>query len=102
MTVQEALRLATTEGARCLGRDDVGALKPGMCADVAIFSLEDIGYSGAGDPLAAMLLCAPSRVRTLLVNGRVVVEDGQLVTCDLSKVLPEHRKRAKELQGVAF
>jgi 8-oxoguanine deaminase len=102
MTVQEALRLATTEGARCLGRDDVGALKPGMCADVAIFSLEDIGYSGAGDPLAAMLLCAPGRVRTLLVNGRVVVEDGQLVTCDLSKVLPEHRKRAKELQGVAF
>lgn len=102
MTVQDALRLGTLGGARCLGRDEVGALKPGMCADVAIFSLDDVGYSGAGDPLAAMVLCAPTRVRTLLVNGRVVVEDGQLLTCDLSKVLPEHRRRARELQGAGF
>ncbi len=102
ITAKEALRLATMEGARCLGRDDVGALKPAMCADLAIFSLEELGYSGVGDPLAALVFCAPTNVKTLLVNGRVVVEEGRLLMCDLSQVLPEHRRRAKELQGVSF
>ena len=100
ITAKEALRLATTEGARCLGRDDVGALKPAMCADLV--SLEELGYSGVGDPLAALVFCAPTNVKTLLVNGRVVVEEGRLLMCDLSQVLPEHRRRAKELQGVSF
>ena len=49
-----------------------------------------------------MVLCATTRVRTLIVNGEVVVEASQLLTCDLEKVLPEHRKRARELQGVGF
>lgn len=102
LSVPEALRLATMEGARCLGREDVGALRPGMRADLAVFSLEDLGYAGAGDPLAALVLCAPTRVDMLLVEGRVVVEEGRLLTCDLSRVLPEHRRRAKELQGVSF
>ena len=97
MKIMEALELATTGSARCLGRDDIGQLSPGRSADVAIFSLDEIGYSGAGDPLAALLLCHPTRVHTLLVNGNVVVEKGRLVTIDLLPVIDAHRRRAKEM-----
>lgn len=67
-------------------------------ADIALFSLEDLGYSGAGDPLAALLLCAPTRVHTLMVNGRMIVEAGQLLTFDIASILPAHRKKAWLLQ----
>src|SRR5664279_3813342 len=66
--VVDALRLATVEGARCLGRDDIGSLEAGKRADVALFDLRDVGYSGAGDALSALLLCAPTRVSTLVVE----------------------------------
>ena len=93
------LRMATAEGARCLGRDDIGALEPGKRADLALFDLRDIGYSGAGDPVSALLLCAPSRVATLIVNGRVVVEDGQLRTLSLESIVSRHRRLARKLVG---
>ena len=59
--VGDALRMATVEGARCLGRDDIGSLEPGMRADLAMFDLRGVGYSGAGDAVSALLLCAPAR-----------------------------------------
>lgn len=98
MNVLDALRLATAGGAACLGRDDTGSLEPGKAADIAIFSLDDIGYSGAGDPVGALLLCHPSRVDTLLIHGNLVVEDGQLLTIDLAPVLEAHHKKARALQ----
>jgi len=98
MPVLDALKMATVGGAACLGRDDIGALEPGKSADIAIFSLEDIGYSGAGDPVGALLLCQPSRVETLIINGKIVVAHGQLQTLDLPPILEAHRKKAKEMQ----
>ncbi len=98
MQVLDALKMATVGGAACLGRDDIGKLEPGKCADIAMFSLEDIGYSGAGDPVGALLLCHPSRVDTLIINGKIVVENGQLQTLDLPPILEAHRKKAKEIQ----
>lgn len=101
MSVREALRMATVEGARCLGRDDIGSLEPGKRADVALFDLRDLGYSGAGDALSALLLCAPTRVETLVVDGRVVVENRELVHGDLHSVLSRHRKLSARLIGTA-
>ncbi|HTT68641.1 MAG TPA: 8-oxoguanine deaminase [Gemmatimonadales bacterium] len=97
--VSDALRMATRGGAACLGRDDVGSLEPGRRADVALFDLRDPGYSGAGDPLLALLLCAPTRVHTLVVDGRPVIEDGELRTLALEPVLRRHRKVAARLLG---
>ena len=88
--VQQALRMATVEGARCLGRSDLGSLEPGKRADIALFDLRDVGYSGAGDALSALLLCAPTRVHTLVVEGRVVVESGRLQTVPLEAILTRH------------
>jgi len=95
--VEDALRMATLGGAACLGREDIGRLAVGARADVALFDLRDVTYSGAGDPLLALLLCAPTRVHTLVVNGRPVVENGELRTLALEPVLARHRKAAARL-----
>ena len=95
--VVDALRMATRGGAACLGRDDLGSLEPGKRADLALFDLRDVGYSGAGDPLLALLLCAPARVHTLIVDGRPVVEDGEIRTIALEPVVARHRRAAERL-----
>jgi 8-oxoguanine deaminase len=100
MTVLDALDLATKGGAACLGRDDVGSLESGKAADLAIFSLDDVGYSGVGDPVGALALCQPARVDTLIIQGNLVVEDGQLQTLDLPPILTAHRRKAREIQAL--
>ena len=99
LTVQQALRMATVEGARCLGRSDIGSLEVGRRADVALFDLRDVGYSGAEDAVSGLLLCAPTRVHTLVVEGRVVVENGELRTVALEPVLARHRRLAAKMVG---
>ena len=99
MGVNDALRMATVEGARCLGRDDIGSLVPGLRADIAIFDLRGAGFSGAGDAVSALLLCAPAQVETLVIEGRVVVEGGELRTISMDSVLRRHRRLAARLQG---
>jgi 8-oxoguanine deaminase len=99
ITVQHALRMATVEGAQCLGRTDIGRLEPGKRADIALFDLRDQAYSGAQDPVAALLLCAPTTVRTLVIEGRVVVDDHKLTTVDMDPVLARHRRIAARITG---
>ena len=96
-SVCDALRMATIEGARCLGRDDIGSIEPGKRADLAMFDLRGLGYTGAGDALSALLLCAPAQVDTLIVEGRVVVEDGELRSVSLAPILARHRRLAVKL-----
>jgi cytosine/adenosine deaminase-related metal-dependent hydrolase len=98
MTAMEALRLATLGGAECLGREDIGSIEPGKAADLAVFDLSDIGFSGAWDPAAGLLFCQPARVHTLIVNGRIVVEEGRLLTMDLEQLQLHHRRIARSLQ----
>ncbi|MBM4131151.1 8-oxoguanine deaminase [bacterium] len=74
MTVQEVLEMATLGGARCLGREDTGAIAPGRACDLAVFDLEAIGYDGADDPVAALLLCHPEPARATIVGGLVVYD----------------------------
>jgi len=98
MSARQALELATVGGARVLGRDDIGALAPGMAADFAAFDLRGAGLAGAlHDPVAALVLCAPQRASWVVVNGRVVVEDGTIATVDMGPVLERHNRLAREL-----
>ena len=99
MSVIDALRMATVEGARCLGRDDIGSLEPGKRADIAMFDLRGAGYSGAGDAVSALLLCAPAQVSTLVIEGRVVVDGGELRTIALETVLRRHRRLAAKVRS---
>ena len=69
MTVQEVLEMATIGGAGCLGREDLGVLRPGMACDLAIFALDDMGYDTVGDRVAALLLCQPVAASAVVVGG---------------------------------
>ena len=85
MSAREALEIATLGGAAVLGRAaDLGSLEPGKRADIAIWDMCTLPAAGAWDPVAALVLCGPHRVRDLLVEGRPVVRDGQLCGIDAS------------------
>ena len=98
MSAREMLEIATLGGARVLGRDDIGALAPGMAADFVGVRLDSVGLAGAGgDPLAALLLCQVSGVDTSVVNGRTLVRHGQLTQVDLPRLLARHNALASTL-----
>jgi cytosine/adenosine deaminase-related metal-dependent hydrolase len=98
MTARQALELATLGGAKVLNRDDIGALKPGMSADIITFKLDQVGLAGAlHDPVAALVFCTPSNVSNSIINGKVVVRDGLLQTVDLPLVVERHNALASQL-----
>ena len=99
MTARDLLDAATRGGARVLGRDDIGHLAPGMAADLALFDLRGLGFAGGAvhDPVAALLLCAPAPAAFTIVNGRVVVREGQLATLDLGPLIERHNTLARQL-----
>lgn len=100
MTARDALHLATRGGARVLGRaHDIGHLAVGMCADLALWDLNTLAMAGAAvhDPVGALLLCASPQAAYTVVNGRVVVRQGQLTTVDLPPLIERHNRLAREL-----
>ncbi len=100
MTAREVLEIATLGGAQVLNRDDIGALAPGMSADIVCIPLDDIGTAGAlHDPLAALFFCHVPRVQHSIVNGRAVVRDGKVVTLELPLLIERHNGLAARLLG---
>ncbi len=106
MKAREALEMATLGGAAVLGRDDIGALAPGMSADFAAYRIDTPAFAGAQhDPVAALVLCGSQNVDLSMINGRVVVRDGELQTVDLPVLVEQHnaisrrllRRRSREL-----
>ena len=89
LDARTAWRLATRGGADCLGRDDCGVLEEGKCADIACFRIDDLAHAGVRDPLAGLALAPPSRAQTVVVNGRVVVRGGRLLTADEDEIARE-------------
>ncbi|MFN8489479.1 MAG: 8-oxoguanine deaminase [Caldilineaceae bacterium] len=99
MTAREALEIATLGGAAVLGRDDIGALAPGMAADIIAFDLRAVGYAGGAvhDPVAALVFCHPQQADFAVVNGRVLVEDGKPLTVDVPVLVEQHNRAARQL-----
>jgi 8-oxoguanine deaminase len=80
VTAREVLGWATAGGAAGLGRPELGTLDPGAAADLACWDVTGVADAGVADPLAGLLWAAPGRrPRHVVVGGRVVVRDGQLV-----------------------
>ena len=105
VTAEETLWMATRGGAACLGRDDIGSLEAGKAADLILIDQRRLSYAGSGDdPLAALVFSPwPEPVDTVMVNGRIVVEGGQLVGVDVpalveraDRIAAGLRSRAKE------
>ena len=97
MAAREALEIATLGGAQVLGRPDCGSLQSGKRADIAIWDISGIEAAGSWDPVAALVLCGPNRVRDLFVEGRQVVQDGQLKTIDLPRAIAHQNRLAAKL-----
>ena len=88
----EVLRWATAGSAACLGRSDIGRIAPGKQADLALFKLDEPRFSGAGDPLAALVLCGAHRADRVMVGGAWRVEDGEVAALDLEALMARHRE----------
>ena len=91
----DVLRWGTQGSARCLGRADIGCIAPGFEADLALFTLDEPRFSGAHDPLAALVLCGAHRADRVMVAGRWRVVDGAPVGVDMAALLAEHGAAAK-------
>ena len=95
LRAREALELATLGGAAVLGRDDVGSLQAGNCADFFAIRTDRLAFAGAlHDPVAAAVLCAPQQADVVVVNGKVVVKEGQLNTVELCPLIERHNRIA--------
>jgi len=93
MTAREALHMATAGGASVLNRDDIGKLMVGYSADIAAFDRRTIDFAGSDwDPVASLLLCGPVKTNYTIINGRLVVSEGQLTTMPLDRILQNHRR----------
>lgn len=98
LTARQALEMATRGGAAVLGRDDVGAIAAGMCADFIAFDLNRPEFSGARhDPLAALVFCSTVHVDANYVHGQAIVKDGHLQTLDLPELIEAHNQAARRL-----
>jgi 8-oxoguanine deaminase len=100
MGARQALEMATRGGAAVLGRDDVGSLEAGKCADFVALDLEAIGFAGGQhDPLAAAVFCHPVQVDYSFVHGQAVVEEGRLVKVDARQLIEAHNRASRRLLG---
>lgn len=98
MTARQALELATLGSAAVLGRQDIGSLAVGKCADLTAINLNRLDYAGAlHDPAAAVVFCSPVRVDYTIVGGRLIVKEGNLVSADLPQIVSRHNRAAKRL-----
>ena len=99
MTARDALRLATRGGADVLGRKDIGQLSVGYCADMALFDLRSLSFAGGAvhDAIGSLMLCSSAPASYTIVNGRVLVSEGQLATLDLGRVIERHNQFAMQL-----
>ncbi len=100
VTPRDALRWATTGSASCIGRPELGLIAPGAAADLALFTLNELRFAGAIDPLSALVLAGAHRADRVMVAGRWVVEDGAIPGLDLAAVIRRQNEAAAILQQV--
>jgi 8-oxoguanine deaminase len=99
VTHQSAFRWATEGSARCLGRPDIGKIAVGNQADLSFFKLDEPRFSGAGDPLAALVLCGAHQVDQLMIAGNWRVVNGEIPDLDMTELMHHHHQLGLKLQA---
>jgi cytosine/adenosine deaminase-related metal-dependent hydrolase len=102
-TARMSLEIATRGGAGCLGRvGEIGEISVGAVGDLAIWSLTGVAFAGAvADPIEAWLRCGPTGAKHTIVHGKLVVDNGQIVSNKVDSMLATHRTLAKRMQRIA-
>lgn len=95
----DAFRWATEGSAACLGRGDIGRLEVGRQADIAFYALDELRFSGAGDALAALVLCGAHRADKVMIGGKWQIEEGLPHGVDTEKLRAEHGAIARKFAG---
>lgn len=95
ITHHDVLRWGTEGSAACIGRSDIGRIAPGMCADLALYTLDEPRFSGAHDPIAALVLCGATRADRVMVGGVWRIVDGMPPGLDMAALLAAHGKAAR-------
>ncbi len=96
---RDALRWATQGSAACIGRPELGEIAVGKMADLAFFKLDELRFSGHGDPLAALVLCGAHRADRVMIGGRWVVERGEIPGLDIGDLMRRHGAAAQAMQN---
>ncbi|WP_121627181.1 8-oxoguanine deaminase [Poseidonibacter antarcticus] len=97
ITHQKAYEWATKGSAQVLRREDIGEIAVGKEADIAMFKLDELRFSGSHDPLAALLLCGAQKAHRVMIAGNWKVKDGEILDLDIKKLQFEHTKQAQNL-----
>jgi 8-oxoguanine deaminase len=96
VTHLDVLRWATEGSARCLGRSDIGRIEEGYEADLALFTLDEARFSGAHDPIAALVMCGAHRADRVMIAGKWRLVDGMPVGLDLAALIAQHKAAARD------
>ncbi|KFX71655.1 8-oxoguanine deaminase [Pseudomonas taeanensis MS-3] len=97
ITPELVLGWASQGSAKLLGRSDIGELAVGKQADLALFKLDELRFSGSHDPLSALLLCGADRADRMMIGGTWRVIDGQIEGLDVAQLIADHRQAARQL-----
>ncbi len=102
MTPRDSLNIGTRGGAKVLGRNDIGQIKVGYCADIAMYRTDTLAMAGAAvhDPVGALLLCSSMQTDFTVVNGRVLVRNGHFAPYEIQPLIERHNQLAKTLAGI--
>lgn len=95
---ENVLTWATQGSASLLHREDIGEIRIDMQADLAIFDLQELRFSGVGDPLAALVMCGAHRASSVMVGGKWLVESGTHSRYLEKELIARHSELAKKLQ----
>ena len=89
ITTLDVIKMATENGAKLLGFGKVGKIREGWAADLAVFNVAKLEYSGAlSDPLAAIIFSGYNHgTEYTIVNGKLAVERGCLTGYDETKLM---------------
>ena len=101
ITHQKAYNWATKGSAALLGRSDIGEIAVGKQADLALFKLDEMRFSGSHDSLAALLLCGAQKADRVMIAGNWKVVDGRIVGQDASELTSRHSNAAKLLRQLS-
>ena len=96
---EKAIRMATIDGARALLWDDeIGSLEVEKRADIVLFDLSDVQWVPCHDPVQALVYSAtPRSIRTVMIDGKIVLDEGRITTVDEASLLKEAAARAKTI-----
>ncbi len=103
LTAGDVLWMGTVGGAKALGREDIGQILPGKCADLIMVSMDRLEYAGAQhDPAAALVFNVTMEpVDYSIVNGKIVVEKGAIKGFDEHSHIVRHQNLSDQLVAKA-